>query len=115
MVNANDPDDGAIPAETEVKSPEDGITIWNDGYYYCLKQQADDVDHCTGTCYNCQEPSYHWKESPHPLRQALQKAKDHDQIDEQRVNASEDSGAKGAHGPLKVAQNQKPTRVQGQS
>ena len=41
MVNADDPDDGAIPAETddgaipaetEVKSPEDGVTIWNDGY-----------------------------------------------------------------------------------
>ena len=36
MVNANDPDDGAILAKTDVKSPGDGITIWNDGYYYCL-------------------------------------------------------------------------------
>ena len=33
MVNADDPDDGTIPAETNVKSPEDGITIWNNGYY----------------------------------------------------------------------------------
>ena len=53
MVNTNDPDDGAIPAETEAKSPEDGITIWNDGYYYCLRQQADDVHYHMGTCYNC--------------------------------------------------------------
>ena len=58
MVNADDPDDGAIPAKTEAKSPEDGITIWNDGYYYCLRQQADDVDHCMGTCYNCRETGH---------------------------------------------------------
>ena len=59
MVNANDPDDEAIPAKTEAKSPEDGIMIWNDGHYYCLRHQADDVDHCMGTCYNCWEPSHH--------------------------------------------------------
>ena len=115
MVNADNPDDGAIPAETEVKSPEDGITIWNDGYYYCLKQQADDVDHRMGTCYNCREPGHRWRECPHPLRQALQKAKDCNGIDEQRLNTSGDSGAKGAHGPPKAAQNQKPTLAQGQS
>ena len=115
MVNTDDPDDGAIPVETEAKSPEDGVTIWNDGYYYCLRQQADDVDHHMGTCYNCREPSHHWRECPHPLRQALQKAKDHDGIDEQRLNTSGDSGAKGAHSPPKVAQNQKPTLAQGQS
>ena len=94
MVNADDPDDGAIPVETEVKSPEDGITIWNDGYYYCLRQQADDVDHHTGTCYNCKETGHHWRECPHPLIQALQKAKDQDGIDKQRLNASGHSGAK---------------------
>ena len=108
MVNTDDPDDGAIPAETEVKSPEDGITIWNDGYYYCLRQQADDVDHCTGTCYNCWKPGHCW-------RQSLQKAKDRDGIDEHRLNTSGDSGAKGTHSPLKAAQNQKPTPAQGQS
>ena len=32
MVYADDPDDRAIPTETNVKSPEDG-TIWNNGYY----------------------------------------------------------------------------------
>ena len=115
MVNADDPDDGAIPAETEAKSPEDGIMIWNDGYYYCLRQQADDVDHHTGTYYNCWEPCHHWIECPCPLRQALQKAKDCDGIDEQRLNASGDSGAKRAHSPTKVAQNQKLTPAQGQS
>ena len=91
MVNADDADGGATPAETEVKSPEDGLTIWNDEYYYCLRQQADDVDHHTGTCYNCQEPGHHWRECPHPLRQALQKAKDCDGIDEQRLNTSGDN------------------------
>ena len=106
MVNADDPDDGAIPAETDVKSP---VTIWNYEYYYCLRQQADDMDHCMGTCYNCWEPSHHWRECPCPLRQALQKAKDRDGINEQR-----DSGAKEAHSPLKAAQNQKPTPTQGQ-
>ena len=78
MVNADEPDDGAIPVKTEAKSPEDGIMIWNDGYYYCLRQQADDVDHHTGTCYNCRETGHHWRECPHPLRQALHKAKDWD-------------------------------------
>ena len=115
MVNADGPDDGAIPAKTEAKSPEDGIMIWNDGYYYCLRQQADDVDHCTGTCYNWRETSHHWRECPHPLRQASQKAKDWDGIDKQRLNASGDSEAKEAHGPPKEAQNQKPTLAQGQS
>ena len=115
MVNADNPDDGAIPAKTEVKSPEDGIMIWNDRYYYCLRQQAYDVDHHMGTCYNCRETGHHERECPHPLRQALQKAKDRDGIDEQRLNASGDSGAKGAHGPPKAAQNQKPTLAQGQS
>ena len=67
-----------------------------------------------GTCYNCWEPSHHWGDCPHPLRQALQKAKDHDGIDEQRLNASGDGGTKGAHGPLKVAQNKKLTPAQGQ-
>ena len=114
MVKANDPDDGGLPAEAEAKSPENGVMIWNDGYYYCLRQQADDVDHHTETCYNCREPGYHWRECPHPLRQALQKAKDHDGIDEQRLNASGDSGAKGGYGPPKVAQNQKPTPAQAQ-
>ena len=58
MVNADDPDDAGLPAEAAAKSPEDGVMIWNDGYYYCLRQQTDDVDHHTGTCYNCQEPSH---------------------------------------------------------
>ena len=112
MVNAKDADDRGIPAKTDVKSPEDGVTIWNDGYYYCLRQQADDVDHRMGTCYNCLEPSHHWRECPHPLRPALQKAKDCDGINEQRLNTSWDSGAKGAHSPPKAAQNQKPTPAQ---
>ena len=115
MVNTDDPDDGAIPAETEANSSEDGITIWNDGYYYCLRQQADDVDHRTGTCYNCRETGHCWRECPRPLRQALQKAKDRDGIDEQRLNASGDSGAKGAHSPPKAVQNQKLTPAQGQN
>ena len=115
MVNDDDPDDGAIPAETEAKSPEDGITISNDGYYYCLRQQADHVDHCMGTCYNCRETGHHWRECPRPLRQALQKAEDWDGIDKQRLNASGDSGAKGVHSPLKAAQNQMPSLAQGQN
>ena len=115
MVNADDSDDRAIPAETETKSPEDGITIWNDGYHYCLRQQAYDVDHRTGTSYNCRETGHHWRECPCPQRQALKKAKHHDGIDEQRLNASGDSGAKGPHSPLKATQNQKPTSAQGQS
>ena len=61
------------------------------------------------------ETGHHWRECPRPLRQDLQKAKDHDGTDEQRLNASGDRGAKGAHSPLKAAQNQKPTLAQGQS
>ena len=113
-MNTDHPDNGAISAESDVKSLEDDISIWNDGYYYCLRQQADDVDHHTGTCYNCQEPGHHWRDCPHPLRQALQKAKDWDGINEQKLNASGDSRTKGAHGPPNAAQNQKPTQAQGQ-
>ena len=98
-----------------MKSPEDDISIWNDRYYYCLRQQADGVDHHTGMSYNCREPSHHWRECSCPLRQVLQKARDHDGIDEQRLNASGDSGAKGANSPPKAAQNQKLTQAQGQN
>ena len=58
MVNTDDPDNGAAVAKNDVKSPEDDISIWNDEYYYCLRQQADDAEHCMGTFYNCREPGH---------------------------------------------------------
>ena len=82
---------------------------------YCLLQQADEENKRTGSCYNCRESGHQWRDCPQPLRPALQKAKECEGIDEQRLNASGDSGIKRAHGPLKLAQNQKPNPAPGQN
>ena len=89
-----------------MKLPEDDITIWNDGYYYCVRQQADNVDHHMGNCYNCREPGHCLGECSHPLRLVLQKVKNCDGINEQRLNTSGDNRTKGANTPPKAAQNQ---------
>ena len=62
----------------------------------------------------CREKGHHWRDCPQPLRQALQKAKDREGIDEQRLNASGDSGAKGVRSPREMAQSQKPNLAPGQ-
>ena len=70
-------------------SVENDQSVWKDGYYYCLLQQADEENKRTGyLCYNCREKGHCWRDCPQPLRQALQKAKDREGIDEQRLNAS---------------------------
>ena len=100
--------------EPSSNSSEDSQSIWKDGYYYCLLQQADEENKRTGSCYNCRETGHRWRDCPQPLRPALQKAKDREGVDEQRLNASGDSGMKGARGPPKMAQNQKPSPAPGQ-
>ena len=78
-------DDDSLP-------PEKDLTVWKDGYYYCMLQQADETDRRTDTCYNCRESGHHWQECTWPLKAALQKAKGREGIDEKRLNTSGDGG-----------------------
>ena len=61
--------------DTNPKSVEDTQSIWKDGYYYCLLQQADEEGKRTGTCYNCREVGHRWRDCPQQLRPAVTKGK----------------------------------------
>ena len=83
--------------DAEVAHAADDDALWRDGYYCCTICQVEEVEHFFGACYNCKRAGHIWRNCTESLRPAFQEIKDCVGADSDRLNASVDSGNKGAN------------------